>query len=242
MNLIRHIIEPERLLLSWQAPEGAGNRSRHLVGALTRRKDGTVELAYAPESEDFRKAVKLGFDGHPAFKDTNKAHRSGVLETFMRRLPPRSRTDFHLYLEQLRLPPDAKISDFALLGYSGARLPGDSFSLIHPFDEVDGPCELVTEVAGTRYQKDFKASDVRVGDAVTFVADPNNAADKQAIRIVASGVCVGFVSRGLLPAFHRWLEYKAVPAQIERVNGTIARPSVYLFVEVLGDRQAQLAA
>lgn len=93
MNLITHIIEPQRLYLEWQGPEG-GDRSRRIVAELL-RTDHMVELRYLTHSEDFRKARENGFEGYPAFPKTDRIYKDGVIETFLLRLPPRERSDFN---------------------------------------------------------------------------------------------------------------------------------------------------
>ena len=57
--------------------------------------------------------------------------------------PPRSRGDFGRFLGALRIKADAEISDFALLGYSGAKLPDDDFTVIHPFENASVPFEFM---------------------------------------------------------------------------------------------------
>src|SRR3990167_8972072 len=126
MRFIEHIIEPTKLLLAWQSSDEK-HRTRYIVAELTSTRDD-VELVYLPETKDFIEAQKHGFKDYPAFQDINKTHHH-VLDAFMRRLPPRKRGDFSQYLESLRLKPDTKMSDFALLGYSGAKLLSDGFSI-----------------------------------------------------------------------------------------------------------------
>ncbi|WOG27890.1 hypothetical protein [Endozoicomonas sp. 8E] len=41
MRYIEHLIEPDRLLLSWQA-QGSEDRSRYVVGELVRKEDKIV--------------------------------------------------------------------------------------------------------------------------------------------------------------------------------------------------------
>lgn len=239
---IEHIVEPRRLLLAWQAPEGK-LRTRYNVAELVRpdiENDESVVLRYLRDSEDFRKATELGFEGHPAFKKVDKEYSDGVVDAFMRRLPPRTRTDFSKYLELLCIRPNTKISNFALLGYSGAKLPSDGFSIVHPFDEVNGPCEFLMEVAGFRYVTNVKVSDIRVGAPVSFEEESDNKVDRRAVRIVLDGKRIGYVNRGQLDAFHRWLSGHRLQGTIERTNGTIDRPIVYVFVKVLAKQMREI--
>jgi hypothetical protein len=234
MNLITHIIEPQRLYLVWQGPEG-GDRMRRLVAEL-RRTNHAIELHYLTQSEDFRKARESGFEGYPAFPKTDRVYKEGVIETFMLRLPPRERPDFNKYLESLRISPSVRISDFALLGYSGAKLPSDGFSIVHPFDDVDEPCEILTEVAGFRY---YSGMDMQLaaGMNATLQPEPNNPFDPQAIMVTINGKKVGFIGRGVLAAFHRWMNSGCeITAVIEKMNGRPERPSIMLFVSIVPQR------
>ncbi|HET7675463.1 MAG TPA: HIRAN domain-containing protein [Gammaproteobacteria bacterium] len=230
MHTISHLIEPSRLLLVWQDPKGE-SRTRFVVGELRRSEDGGATFAYRTETPDFIKAQALGFQGYPAFRKSSQVYRDGVLEAFLQRLPPRKRADFGKYLETLRLPQNEHLSDFMLLGYSGAKLPGDGFSLVHPFENVDRECELLLEVAGFRYQN-VPVRELRIGDAVSFAFEPNNVVDPNAVKIMVGGRRIGYVNRVQTPAFSHWLRTKSVTAHIERLNGRPERPLVYLFVEV----------
>jgi len=236
MNIIEHIVEPERLLLTWREPKDG---RRYVVGELF-REGSDIGFRYCRENTDFTLARKHGFTGHPAFPNFLNTYANNVLDTFMRRLPPRSRTDFPRYLEMLRLPADTGISDFALLGYSGAKLPGDGFALVHPFDNVEGPCELMIEVAGCRYHR-TSTDDLGIGMPVRFVPEPDNKFDTDAIRIEADTGLIGYVMRAQLPAFHHWLKTGAIEAAIERINGTDERPLVYVFSRVAALRHQSAA-
>lgn len=99
MRYIEHLIEPERLLLSWQALESR-DRSRFVVGELV-RKEGKIVFNYFKDTEDFQQACLHGFAGHPAFRirDGVISYENQVLEAFTRRIPPRNRSDFYRYLE-----------------------------------------------------------------------------------------------------------------------------------------------
>jgi hypothetical protein len=236
LNLIEHIVEPNRLLLSWQSPEGS-DRKRHIVAEL-RRRDDDADLFYLRERPDYVEAKSKGFAGeYPGFP-ADKDH-VGVLPAFMRRLPPRQRGDFDKFLEAIRIHPKASesISDFALLGYAGARLPSDDFSIIHPFDDANPPFELLLLVAGYRYyQQSVPRESLKAGMAVRFELDADNLKDPEAIRIIVPEISsqkMGYVGRGLLRRFRQWLASGLdVEAIFERINGTPDRPLVYLFVTV----------
>jgi hypothetical protein len=231
MNFIEHIIEPTKLLMAWQSSDKT-HRNRYIVAELNRVGE-EITLSYLVNTSDFQQAKEKGFEFYPAFRDVNKVHQN-VLDAFMRRLPPRTRGDFTEYLEVLRIRPNAQLSDFALLGYSGAKLPSDGFSLIHPFNDVDGPCELLLEAAGFRHIRDSKDSDIKIDSRVSFSKEEcNPATQEKAVKITLDDKLIGYVNRGLIPTFWNWIDTKRiVDAWIEKINGSPSRPAVYIYVKV----------
>ncbi len=229
MRYIEHIVEPDRLLLSWQT---SSERLRMLVAELI-RNDNNADLVYLKNSEEFSKAQSLEFEDYPGFAIEKEIHKN-VLTSFMKRLPPRSRGDFGRFLDALRIKSDAEVSDFALLGYSGAKLPDDDFTIIHPFKNASPPFELMLFVQGYRYYKDQLPSNALSQDMQAgFEAEPDNEFDPEAIKIIINDVKVGYVNRGLTGSFHEWMQAGlAISAYVERINGTEQNPEIYLYVSV----------
>lgn len=191
-----------------------------------------VHLVYLTNSKDFDNAKKHGFEAYSAFQDTNKVH-DNVLDAFMRRLPPRTRGDFSHYLEGFRLRPNVSISDFALLGYSGAKLLSDGFSIIYPFNDVQGACELLLEAANYKPIWDNK-TDLKINDAASFSKEWNSKVQETAICINVNNNCIGYVNRGLIPTFIEWIENNRIQdAWVEKINGTPGKPTAYLFVRII---------
>jgi len=190
-------------------------------------------LVYLKESEDFSKAQSLEFEDYPGFAIEKEIHKN-VLTSFMKRLPPRSRGDFSRFLDALRIKSDAEVSDFALLGYSGAKLPDDDFTIIHPFENASPPFELMLFVQGYRYYKDQLPSNALSQDMQAgFEAEPDNEFDPEAIKIIINDVKVGYVNRGLTGSFHEWMQAGlAISAYVERINGIEQNPEIYLYVSV----------
>jgi len=240
MNLIRHINHPNRLFLVWQSPEGK-SRMRFVVGEICPDGDGYV-FRYLVDILDFSNAQSEGFVGYPAFRKFNQEYREGVLETFLRRIPPRTRGDFNKYLEQWRIAADVEISDFALLGHTGAKLPNDGFSLINPFDGVTAPFEFYLEVAGFRYQNNISLNEISVGMAVNFVLEPENSHDSFAVRIETNSRKIGYINKVQCHAFSHWLKGNTIIAWIERINGTDLRPLIYIYGRVGSQSTERIAA
>ena len=224
MHKIRHIVEPERLLLTWQDPI---SRSRYVVGQVT-RDNGGYRFCYLP-GDDLDVAKSKGFKGYPAFPHFDKVYRLGVMESFMTRLPPRSREDFGKFLDYWYIDNSLRdsISNFALLGYTGAALPRDGFRFI-PVFPPSAHLEFIAEVAGHRYQEGA----CKIGEKVRFASEPDNRHDLQAIRVEnRGGLKLGYVMHGLNRQFGEWLVNGRLSGEAVRINGTSERPMVLVYVE-----------
>lgn len=232
-SAIEHLVEPESLLLVWQQrDEEATDRTRRVVGKITREPtSGEIELNYLQGTPDFEAAKASGFLGYPAFKLSQKLHNLGVLETFVRRLPPRKRGDFAAYLKNHWLAHPFELSDFALLGYTGAKLPGDGFTLVPVFNPRDIPCDCVMEVAGTRYKID-QLNTLSLGDALTLEPEPSNPVDSNALVVKKGDLTLGYVNRALLPTVHAWISNATVEVSLIKKNGKPSRPLLYVLLKV----------
>ncbi len=230
---IEHIIEPRRLLLCWQS---GSNRIRHIVAELL-LNEKSVDLRYLIDTADYKNAIADGFKGYPAYPIENGQFFKNVLGIFMRRLPPRSRGDFHIFLDAIRIKSDASLSDFALLGYSGGKLPDDDFFFIHPFEDINEDFELLTIIQGLRHYPDavklIEDKVITLQSEVKLIPEPENTTDPQAIAIYFGNTKLGFIGRGLLSSFHSWLNDNRIKAAfIERINGSVDHRKIYIFVSV----------
>jgi hypothetical protein len=226
-NLIRHIYEPSKLILAWQAPDGLGNRTRYAVGEIA-KTNGVFVLHYYFDTPDVTKAKSLGYEGYAAFNLKQPEHEKDVLAAFMRRLPPRSRADFPQYLEGLRLSSSA-LSDFALLGYSEAKLPSDGFSLVNPLDDAGTPNEFLLELAGYRHHEpSLTKSDI--GAVVDLVPEPTNPFDQNAVAIRYGSRTIGYINRLQAPVVGKWVQENRAFAVLEKLNGTPAKPRAFIFL------------
>ncbi len=205
-------------------------RTWRLVGELTRdSNDESVILTYLVGTIDYEEAVRQGFTGHPAFPIKQQVHKTNVLESFLKRLPPRSRKDFPEYLGMFRLPENAILSDFALLGYTGARLPSDDFAILLPLEDFETPYEIVVEVAGFRHEANVQVEQLSVGDTVALECRPHPK-DDNAVDVLWQGNKLGHIPRLQAAAIGRLVVEGRVTATIVRVNGSQDRPVVRLFL------------
>ena len=231
MFRIENIIEPSRLRLIWQSGSEADRTKYHVADLV--RAGFSYALYYRTMSPDFVDALRAGFRGHPAFDVRTAVHHHNVLEIFMKRLPPRNRSDFWLFLEKNGLTGNAAISDFSLLGYSGARLPGDGFCLEIDFALERPPFQYFCEISGFRYYQGMQMDMEGLrAQSVFLLPEPSNPKDPNAIQIFVEGVKIGYIPRSQAPLFNTWLKNASVHAWVSRIEGAPAKPLVFLFVRI----------
>jgi len=192
---IEHPAEPSTLILAWQAPDEFRDedRRRWEVGALNRDAGG-ISFRYFEEPEfgarnfgrSLEKLRDYGFDGYPAFRfEPGRIFERDVIDTFERRLPPRSRSDFAQYLDYFSIPSTVELSPFQLLGITEARLPGDGFSLIDPLDPKMTNGDVAFEIAGYRHESPHLAP--AVGQILTLSPESTNQWDPNAVAVYIAG-------------------------------------------------------
>jgi hypothetical protein len=201
------------------------------VWALRYYKD-EAEFRNLNDGKQVRDATALGYSGFPAFALEQECHRIGVADVFMRRLPPRSRSDFEAYKARFCLHPGLDLSDFALLAHTEAKLPSDGFSVVDPLDGSNAPRDLMLEIAGFRYYAKDITKPLAVEDDAEILIEPGNKHDKDAVQICVRGEKVGNINRLQTHAFHRWLAGYSVEALIERLNGSADHPRAFTFIKV----------
>jgi hypothetical protein len=246
-QFIEHVVEPDTLLLAWQAPDHMKNRRRWLVArvnvsnaewTLTYLRERDFEQANSGASYD--EVRKLGYEGYPAFALSEQHHPKSVRAALMRRVPPRTRPDFPVYLAQFGFSGDADVSDAVLLAYTGGKLPSDGFSFAPELQIAMAVGDLIFDLAGTRYYVNESCS-VRVGDPLSFRREPENTFDRDAIEVLCRDYRIGYINRLQARAFSYWMDHRSVEASIQRLNGRPGEPKVYAFVRVR-PRKEPLAA
>lgn len=227
---IQKIIKPTVLYLMWKGPK---NR-RYKVGDLYEDK-----FTYDTDSTEFSQAIEEGFKGFPAFSLEQKTHKN-PLPVFMRRCPPKSRSDYATYLRAFGLDPQKQdgLDDFTLLGYTGAHVPENRFNLANPFVGVSSPFDFVMQVAGAHHEFLKKNPAIKpntlIESTLKAEAEPENEFDNKAIKLLLeSGETLGYVPRGLNETFHKWLgENEVLDIKISRTNGMPDHPYVYAYIKV----------
>lgn len=224
-------IEPNRLKLIWQS--SGEDRTKYTVGELVRSGAG-VSLSYLRQNSDIFQAIQAGFAGHTAFPLHRPTYHENVVETFARRLPARSRNDYIQYLTKNRISLGTRISDFALLGYTGAYLPSDGFSFAIDWRFQELPFLFLMEISGFRYNSGMNMQmESLIGKNLTFVPEPENPYDSNAVAVHLNSNRIGYIPRYYAADYHFWAAYYDVSGFVERIDGALAKPkvSVLMFVK-----------
>jgi hypothetical protein len=234
---IEHSVEPKRLILEWRPPQQVKVRMRWAVGELV-RDSSKVWFRYFGEDEIPRQNLRhdladlkaTGFSGYPAFLwKPGQVFEDQAISAFMRRVPSRQRSDFAAYLEQFQVKADSIKSDFQLLAVTGASLPNDGFSLVDPLDSQTDHQDTVLQVYGLQYQN-YHLNELKVDDAVILIAEPENEHDRFAVKIESGGRKIGYVPRLQAESICSWLRRGQILGNVLKINGTLDRPRVLIFV------------
>ncbi|PCI29450.1 MAG: hypothetical protein COB67_04125 [SAR324 cluster bacterium] len=231
MTAIQNFLDVKTLFLTWQSNQN--RQKRYFVGSIVHNENNEYCFSYNINSNDYKEAREEGYTGYPAFKLGAKVFTNNVIETFMKRLPPRSRKDFKKYLSHHYLSEDFNCSDFVLISHTGVQLPSDGFDLMPDLSEASIPFEYLMEVAGTRHNITFGDFDeIELDSNASLVPEPANTYDCNAIAIHCNSQRVGYVNRLLCTSIHRLIETRSIDAVIAKKSGTSERPLLYLMLKV----------
>ena len=232
MKYISKIVEPKKLWLMWQ--DNTPGRRRHKVGILTKEK---FEYLF----DELQPAKDAGFDGYPAFPLDNKEYQN-ALKTFLGRCPPKYRRDYNVYLKAFGLNPDndevKNMSDFSLLGYTGAFLHSNPFTLVNDYLDRDDSFDFILQVSRSKdnyfvaYPYDEEAKKYLL-DKDIKVEPEDHPEDPNAVKMLVNQEILGYVQRGLTQSFREWIQQKRIlEMKITKLNGDASNPNVYAYVEI----------
>lgn len=236
-TMITDPIQTRRAWLAWQSSRGDDTRYR--VAELVQVETG-VTFRYLDEAE-LAAARSSGFRhyvGLPAEREQDPAR---VIDTLIRRLPPRTRPDFPEMMRRFGLDPSAEFTDLSLLAYMGARSAADTFGVTESFDGFDRPFRFVFDIAGYRHYRD-DVGDLEAGERVIFRPDPQNEFDPNAVELVReTGARAGWLNRLQTGPMRRWLAEGRVDACVFRINGRATYPRLFVMADIDPAHGAQFA-
>ena len=231
--MISNPVATRRAYLVWQDPPGSGpSRSAMPVAELTQLK-GRVSFRYLDE-EHLAKPRERGFDGYFGLPIGSRDNDRRAMKLLRHRLPPRSRTDFGDMLRRFGLPADWDHTDLSLLAYTGARRPGNRFSVCETFDGFDEPFTYVFDLAGVRHCRDA-CEGLSPGDPLTFECERDSDRDSDAIRVTSArnGATVGYVNCVQADVVRRWLNDGQINSSMFRFNGRPGYPRLFVRADIV---------
>lgn len=213
-----------RLFLSWR--KGMSSR-RYIIGLIKRNVTEGVTFSYL--TEEVEKALKDGFQPYTDFPNVNVTYKENVLEIFAQRLIKFDRGDIKAFIDFWDLDPLFIQDPYYLLAHTQGWLPTDTFEFLADFYPVRG-LKFVTDLAGLSHNT-LKPGDIKVGDNLQYILEPDNKWDKYAVYLTLNGKKIGYIKKVHNLLFSRqrskWLKTKA--KAIEQ-NGEIKRIFIEVFV------------
>ena len=241
MFRIANPLNPNRIKVIWQSINGNDRTKYHVADLI--RAGYEISLFYRVNDLDFVSAISAGFFGYPAFDIRRPVHHVNVLQILLKRLPPRNRNDFGWYLEKNGLSNVTELSDFALLGYTGGRLPSDGFSFEIDFSYELSPFDMRFVISGFRYYQGMQLDISNIlGHPIIARQEPNNQYDSNAVELYYSVVKLGYVPRTLSRDIVRWSRSHHVNIFLDRIEGAPAKPSVFAYLSVLPQVSNQISS
>lgn len=209
------------LYLSWR--KGSGS-SRHIVGVIKISSSKKIRFSYIQHGVE---AAKLeGFLPYTEFSDLDKEYTENVLEVFAQRLVKSERADINNFLGFWEISPEKQGDKLALLAYTQAWLPTDTFEILAEFNPSKLLC-FVTDLAGL--SKTLIPSDqISVGDYLSYKLAPLEQ-DKYAVQIYKGDLLLGYIKKIHNRVFYKKGKEKlTIKVKAIEKNGIIKR----LFLKV----------
>lgn len=238
MKLIENIIEPRKLFVLWQAIDktlGKAAGERFVVGEVV--NDGANSKLSYYDNDDTKAALEKGFKGLTTYPFEPSKICNGVESVLAKRLPPSSRSDYDDYLRAYRISPTAaeKVSSLALLANTTGNLTGDGFTFSPSFEGLEPPFQFAFDIAGFGHNNKgatLEFINYLQGAEVHFEHEKENDFDSDAVTVCLEGKKLGYAPKGINKGILDLKDKCQMSATIERINGTVGRPNILVFVEV----------
>ncbi|MCA8834876.1 MAG: hypothetical protein K8953_07275 [Proteobacteria bacterium] len=221
--------------LVWQSPKNhAQGTGRHYGIGMLRADPNSdnVVFNYLRESEDFHKATQNGFNGYTGIPLRRRDKNSSAFSLLQRRVPPQNRPDYKEYLARFGLHKEDSLTLLSVLACTGARQIGNPFSIAETFEGFDEPFQYIFDVS-RRQHYIAQTPNVKTGDEVSFVAEPDNKYDPFAVCLKdANGQTLGYINRCQAKKVQSWVPNGITNARIHRVNGRRDYPRLFVMCDI----------
>lgn len=213
-----------QIYLVWR--KGSGGR-RHIVGSIKRNATDGVRFEYI--KENIEKAKKDGFVLYESFPDLDKKYIENVLDIFGQRIMRSDRGDLKNFYAFWKIDQNYIDDKYYMLAYTQGMLPTDNYEFLAEFNPIKG-LKFVTEISGLSHFK--VASDLlAVGDKLSFLLEPDNPKDKNAVKVFKGNLSLGYIKRVHSNVFVKAKHQIDLTVQSIEKNGILKR--VFVIVEIL---------
>lgn len=216
---------------------GADDGVYRAIGYLDQTVNGDE-----PPSYQFTYLARVGEDVAfiplVGFRDVSRRYRSERLfPSFADRVMSAKRPDRPQYLEALDLDADADA--WEILTASGGHREGDPIELVSlpRFEQATGMTSAHFLAHGVRHRgsdASDRITEFPPGHRLSLEPDPANPVNPRAIRIVESGLHLGFVPDPLLDYVHSVISCAAYDLTVVRANSAETHPHLRLLLRLAG--------
>ncbi|MDM1361861.1 HIRAN domain-containing protein [Myroides marinus] len=213
-----------QIYLVWR--KGSGGR-RHIVGSIKRNATEGVRFEYIKENVE--EAKKDGFVLYESFPDLDKKYTENVLDIFGQRIMRSDRGDLKNFYDFWKIDQKNIDDKYYMLAYTQGMLPTDNYEFLADFNPVKG-LKFVTEISGLSHSK-VSSDQLSVGDKLSYLLEPNNPKDKNAIKIFKGDLSLGYIKRVHNSVFVKTKHQIDLTVQSIEKNGILKR--VFVEVEIL---------
>jgi hypothetical protein len=210
------------IYLTWK--KGPGSR-RIPVAKISNGSTTGVRFKYILKNVDLAK--KEGFSYFAGFSKIDLEYSENVLEILGQRITKSERNDLKEFYHFWSIDPSKKNDIFYMLGMTQGLLPTDNFEFLADFNPIKDQI-IISEI--TSLSKSKIPSDLlTVGDELTFVREPNNSFDNNAVEIFSGQIKLGYLKTIHSKVFYKTHYNPKITVHHLEKNGIIKRA----FVKIL---------
>ncbi|KAF2516157.1 hypothetical protein [Flavobacterium foetidum] len=202
--------------LIWRPGKGS---SRISVGTIKKSASEGIRFQYNQAGVD--KAKKLGFVHYEGFPDTDKIYSENVIEIFGQRLIRSERPDLKDFYDFWGIDLTKRDDKYYMLAFTQGLLPTDSFEFLADFNPKDG-LSFVTEITGLSEAK-IPSEMIVVGDILRYELEPENAFDKNAVKVFKGNSYLGHIKLVHCKVFHKTHKQLMLIVKGVEKNGVLKR-------------------
>jgi hypothetical protein len=219
----------KKIYLSWRPGKGDG---RFLVGVFSRENSSGDDIVFKYQADEVMKARNKGFYNYPEFPDFEKEYRTNLKTALSLRLMPKTRADRNNYLSFWNANIEG-LDWFDELGFTQGELATDTFEFLAEYPKKHNGIgvNFVSNIAALSHLK-LSTDCVNIGDKLRFELEPENQADKSAVKIFKNSEFIGYVKKGHNLFFHK-VKNEEIDIRVTNLEKNGKMKQIYYSVRVI---------